>query len=105
EGRWSRCPDFCYWDFPLVELDGLVMGIVGYGRIGRAVAELGRAFGMRILAAKRKAVATPDSGVEFVDLETLFRTSDVISLHCPLTPETKHLVNSERLALMKSTAF
>src|SRR3989442_316085 len=124
QGRWSKCPDFCYWDYPLVELDGLTMGIVGFGRIGRAVADLARAFGMRILAASRPGRASvpasrhpePSAGgasvpasrspeVEFVDLDTLFKQSDVVSLHCPLTPETKHLVNAQRLALMKPTAF
>src|SRR3989442_14511482 len=124
DGRWSKCSDFCYWDYPLVELDGLTMGIVGFGRIGRAVADLARAFGMRILAASRTGRASvpasrhpePSAGgasvpasrspeVEFVDLDTLFKQSDVVSLHCPLTPETKHLVNAQRLALMKPTAF
>ena len=97
EGRWSRSPDFCYWDYPLVELDGLTMGIIGYGRIGQAVGELAQAFGMNVIAHSRKQ--TPE------DLERLFRASDVISLHCPLTPETKHLVNAKRLGWMKPTAF
>jgi glycerate dehydrogenase len=109
EGRWSKSLDFCYWDFPLIELDGLTMGIVGFGQIGRAVADLGRAFGMRILAARRTGrTSVPASRypeVEFLDLDSLFARSDVISLHCPLTPETKHLVNTQRLALMKPTAF
>jgi len=109
DGRWSKSPDFCYWDFPLVELDGLTMGIVGFGRIGRAVADLARAFGMRIVAGSRDGrpsiPPTPDPDVEFVDLDTLFTRSDVVSLHCPLTPETKHLVNAQRLALMKPSAF
>src|SRR6185436_11767033 len=86
EGRWTRSPDFCYWDYPLVELDGLTMGIIGYGRIGQAVGELAQAFGMKVIAHSRKNSAQ--------DLEKLFRESDVISLHCPLTPETKHLVNA-----------
>jgi glycerate dehydrogenase len=119
EGRWSQSPDFCYWDYPLVELDGLTMGIVGYGQIGRAVGNLARAFGMKMIAAKRgrqsinlppqllrgEGEQSPDERVNFVDLETLFRASDVVSLHCPLTPETKHLISAERLALMKPTAF
>src|SRR5436190_21000146 len=63
DGRWSKCPDFCYWDFPLIELDGLTMGIVGYGRIGQAVAELGRAFGMQIIAAKRNESAIANESV------------------------------------------
>ena len=103
EGRWTRSPDFAYWDWPLVELDGLVMGIVGFGQTGRAVADLTRAFGMRVLVHTRTPTAGP--GVEFVDLATLLRRSDVVSLHCPLTPETEGLVNAKRLALMKPTAF
>ena len=105
EGRWSRCADFCYWDFPLLELDGLTMGLVGYGRIGRAVGELATAFGMKVLVHGRRAPENLPPGVRFVPLEELFRSSDVVSLHCPLTPETKQLVNVERLAWMKHTAF
>lgn len=97
EGRWTRSPDFCYWDFPLIELDGLTMGIIGYGRIGQAVGEIAQAFGMKVIAHSRKHSAQ--------DLERLFRESDILSLHCPLTPETKHLVNAERLGWMKPTAF
>jgi glycerate dehydrogenase len=101
EGRWTRNPDWCYWDHPLVELDGLTLGIVGWGRIGRAVADLGRAFGMRILAHSRRD--TP--GAEKVSLDDVFRRSDVVSLHCPLTPETEGMVNAARLALMKPSAL
>ena len=104
DGRWTKSPDFCYWDYPLVELDGLTMGVVGFGRIGRTVAALATAFGMKVLAASSTSRRDP-SGVPFVDLETLFRQSDVVSLHCPLTEQTKNLVNQERLALMKPTAF
>ncbi|MSR43433.1 MAG: D-2-hydroxyacid dehydrogenase [Pedosphaera sp.] len=102
-GRWSQSPDFCYWDYPLIELDGLTLGIVGYGRIGEAVAQVARAFGMKIIAQSR----TPkkNESVTFVELDTLFREADIISLHCPLTPENKGLVNAARLALMKPTAF
>ena len=105
DGRWTRSPDFCYWDYPLMELDGLAMGIVGFGRIGRAVGDLALAFGMKVLAHSRTVPAQAPPHVEFLDLETLFRRSDVISLHCPLTAETKHLVNAERLSWMKPTAF
>ena len=105
DGRWTRSPDFCYTDFPLVELDGLTMGIVGFGRIGRAVAELARAFGMRVLVHSRSQLATLPAEPRQVDLDELFAESDVVSLHCPLTPETKHLVNAARLARMKSFAF
>jgi glycerate dehydrogenase len=104
EGRWTRSVDFCYWDFPLIELDGLVLGIVGLGRIGRAVAELGAAFGMKVLAAAPSASAVPPF-VRLVELDTLCRESDVVSLHCPLTPQTANLVDARRLSLMKPTAF
>jgi len=102
EGRWTRNIDWCYWDFPLIELGSLTMGIVGLGHIGRAVAELARAFGMRVLVY----TPTPKSAdfVNFIDLETLFRNSDVITLHCPLTPETQNLVNAQRLSWMKPSA-
>jgi len=102
-GRWTTSPDFCFWDQSLVELDGLTLGLVGFGHIGQTVAGLGRAFGMHVIVHSR--TRRPEAGVEFVDLETLFRQSDVLSLHCPLTPETKGLVNAGRLALMKPTAF
>jgi glycerate dehydrogenase len=104
EGRWTRSMEWCYWDFPLIELDGLTLGLVGFGRIGRAVAELGAAFGMKVLAAAHSASAAPPF-VRLVELETLFRESDVVSLHCPLTPQTANLVNARRLSLMKPTAF
>src|SRR5688572_7647558 len=105
EGRWAASPDFCYWDFPLVELDGLIMGIVGLGRIGRAVARLAQAFGMKVIATGRSKPKDSPPDIEWVDLEALLRRSDAVSLHCPLTPETKHLINAERLSLMKPSAF
>jgi glycerate dehydrogenase len=101
EGRWAACEDFCYWDGELVELAGLTLGIVGYGRIGRAVATIGRAFGMRILHHRRSG----GGGPEAADLDTLLRESDVVTLHCPLTPETRELIDARRLSLMKPTAF
>jgi glycerate dehydrogenase len=104
EGRWATSPDWCFWDFSLVELTGLTMGIIGFGRIGQATSQLARAFGMRVLAHNRSAIDTSEE-IRAVDLETIFRESDVVSLHCPLTPETRHLVNRERLALMKPTAY
>lgn len=104
EGGWARSPDWSYWETPLVELEGLTLGLVGYGRIGQAVARLGEAFGMKVIAAVGGR-SRPPHNVPVVDLDYLFRTSDVVSLHCPLTPETRHLVNSARLALMKPTAF
>jgi glycerate dehydrogenase len=103
EGRWNNCPDFCYWDFPLVELAGLNLGIIGYGRIGQQVATIARAFGMNILATPNRSEFK--SNVRVMKVEQLLRESDVISLHCPLTPDTKHLLNAERLSLMKKSAF
>lgn len=105
DGRWARSPDWCYWDKPLVELDGLTMGIVGYGRIGQAVAKLADAFGMKVITSGSSSGKNRDAGIAAVDLDYLFRESDVVSLHCPLTPETKHLVNARRLARMKPTAL
>jgi glycerate dehydrogenase len=104
QGRWSGSEDFCYWDFPLVELAGLTLGVVGYGAIGRAVARIGRAFGMDIIAHTEPPCA-PEQGVEFVAMDDLFRRADVVTLHCPLTEATRGLVNTRRLALMKPTAF
>jgi len=104
EGRWESCPDFCYWDFPLTELAGLKMGIVGYGRIGRAAASLARAFGMQVLAYDAMQVTAVEND-QIVELEMLFREADVISLHCPLTPENEKMVNRERLSWMKKSAL
>lgn len=103
-GRWSASPDFSFWDTPLIELEGRTLGIVGFGQIGKAVARLGRAFGMRIAAATRSPQPLPED-IRRLPLDDLFRESDVLSLHCPLTPETLGLVNARRLALMKPTAF
>jgi len=104
QGRWSQCEDFCYWDRPLLELSGLTMGIVGFGRIGRAVAELAHAFGMSVVVVNHRISSDP-SFVRYADLEALFRQSDVVTLHCPLMPETRCLVNAERLSWMKPSAF
>ena len=101
EGRWSASPDFCYWDGELVELAGRTLGIVGYGRIGKAVAAVGSAFGMQILAHRRTASDDP----QFVSLDRLLSESDVVSLHCPLVPDTKELINAAKLAQMKPSAF
>jgi glycerate dehydrogenase len=104
EGRWSNCPDFCYWDWPLIDLNGLTLGLIGLGQIGRAVAKLGTAFGMNVIAYDPRTSDQPPD-IRFVPLEELFQTSDVISLHCPLTQETSKLINSDRLKLIKPTAF
>jgi glycerate dehydrogenase len=104
-GRWSACPDFSFWDFPLVELSGRTFGVVGYGQIGRAVGRIALAFGMKVLATRRDELPGREDGAELVTMETLFRSADVISLHCPLTPQTQGLVNAERLGWMKPSAF
>jgi glycerate dehydrogenase len=103
-GRWAQSIDWCFWDTPLLELDGMVMGIVGLGRIGCATARIAEAFGMTVIAHTLPEGTEPPS-VRLVDLDTLFRSSDFISLHCPLTAETEKLVNRERLGLMKRSAF
>lgn len=104
-GRWSTNPDFCYWDTPLMELRGKQMGIVGLGRTGMAVARLAQAFGMHVAAYTSKPQDVLPEGITKQSLDELFATSDVVSLHCPLTPDTHQLVNAERLALMKPTAI
>ncbi|HOC55085.1 MAG TPA: D-2-hydroxyacid dehydrogenase [Verrucomicrobiota bacterium] len=104
-GRWTRSADFCYWDFPLLELEGLTIGIVGLGRIGRAVAHIAAAFGLKVLACDPLAGVAAPPFVRVVELDSLFRASDIVSLHCPLTSETAGLVNASRLALMKPTAL
>lgn len=103
-GRWQACPDFCYWERPLVELEGLTLGIVGLGRIGRAVADLGKAFGMNVVACSTTPKADV-AGIEQVTLDEVFRRGDVVSLHCPLTEQTRDLVNRTRIEMMKTTAF
>ena len=105
DGRWTASDDFCYWDYPLIELEGLTMGIVGIGRIGQATAQLALAFGMKVIAYDVFAPSPVPEGVSMVELDQLFRESDVISLHCPLTPDNEKLVDAKRLALMKDSAF
>jgi glycerate dehydrogenase len=103
-GRWASSIDFSYHDKPLVELDGLTMGIIGYGRIGRATAKLAQAFGMKVLVNNKQST-TDDPGITFTGLDELFAESDVVSLHCPLTPMSEEIVNTESLGRMKKTAF
>ena len=103
EKAWSRQPYYCFWDFPLSELAGRTMGVVGLGRIGVRVAEIARAFGMNVIAYTR----TPKeiAGVKCVEFDTLLAESDVISLNCPLTEQTRGLINADALARMKKTAY
>ncbi len=104
-GDWSRSRDFCYWNFPLVELAGLTMGIIGLGRIGQTTARLALDFGMKVIYFDVEKSITPQVNAQAVDLDTLFRESDVVSLHCPLNDSNFQLVNEQRLQLMKPTVF
>jgi len=104
-GAWAQCEDFMFQRGPLVELDGLTFGAFGFGAIGRAVAQTALSFGMRVLVASRTRPAELPAGVEWASAEELFRRSDVVSLHCPLTPETRHVVCARTLAWMKPTAY
>ncbi len=104
-GRWSDAKDFTFQDSPLLEVSGMTLGIVGPGRIGSAVARAALAFGMHVIAAGRTPGGEVPPGVRAVAVDELFRESDVVSLHCPLTDATRGLVNSERLGSMKRTAF
>lgn len=104
-GDWVDSPDFCYMLTPQKEWRGKTLGVLGFGEIGQAVARLGAALGMRVLAHTPHPQGKPDLGQGFVEMETLFRESDVLSLHCPLTAETERVVNANRLSLMKTDAF
>ena len=101
DGKWCACSNFCFWDTPQMELGGKTLGIIGFGRIGQAVAKLADAFGMRVLAYSR----TPKTDLaEFVELDTLLAESDFVSLHCPQFPETTGMVNAEFIGKMKDGA-
>ena len=104
-GRWTENPDFCYWDFPHQELAGKTFGIVGLGNIGQRVAQIAQAFGMKVKALTSKAAEALPKGIEKVTIEELLATSDVLSLHCPLTDSTHHLINVATLKQMKSSAI
>ena len=105
QGRWTKNADFCYWDTQLVELQGKKMGIVGFGNIGQATARIAQAFGMEVCVYSSKPQFVLPSGIKKMDLDELFAECDVISLHCPLTPDTKEMVNTERLSKMKKNAI
>lgn len=104
-GEWINCETFCYWLTPQMELAGKTMGIIGFGRIGRAVGALANAFGMKVLAYNRSQCEEGRSIGEYTDLNTLLRLSDVVSLHCPLSPQTEKLVNTDFLGRMKNGAI
>lgn len=105
-GEWCTCPDFCFWKTPLTELDSKIIGIIGFGSIGRRVAKLAEAFDMKVLAyAPRPKDKGELKTVEFVDLDTLLKNSDIITCHCPLTEETKGMINAENISKMKKSAI
>ena len=99
-GQWSRNPDFCYWDTPLRELAGRTLGIVGLGHIGMRVAQVAHCLGMDVFALTSKEKDQLPVGVQKTTLEGLLGVSDILTLHCPLSPDTYHLINEERLAMM-----
>ena len=101
QGRWETNPDWCFWDYPLIELDGKTMGIIGFGKIGQTTGRIARALGMRILATGSRENEAGRAIAEYVDLDTLLRESDVIALHCPLFPSTQGIINKESSAKMK----
>lgn len=104
-GEWTTSPDFCYWDTPLTELAGKTFGIVGLGNIGRRVAVIAQAFGMKVVASTSKGADELPSGIEKLTMDELLKESDVLSLHCPLTSDTHHLINRQTLWKMKPSAI
>lgn len=105
EGAWSRSRDFCFWNTPQIELQHKTMGVIGFGNTGSAVAALAQAFGMKVLAYTSKEASQLPQGVQKASLDEVFSLSDVVSIHAPLTSETRGLVNAERLARMKPTSI
>ncbi|MCH3917574.1 MAG: D-2-hydroxyacid dehydrogenase [Spirochaetia bacterium] len=102
EGRWEQNPDWCFWDYPLIELAGMNMGIIGFGRIGQTTGRIAQALGMKVLAYDAyRNPALESTTCKYVELDTLFSQSDVICLHCPLFPETKGIINKQNIAKMK----
>lgn len=104
QGKWCECTNFCFWDTPQMELGGKTLGIIGFGRIGQAVAGLARAFGMKVLAYSRTPKPDCQDLAECVDLDTLLRKSDFVSLHCPLFAENARMINAAAIARMKDGA-
>lgn len=102
DGRWENNPDWCFWDYPLIELDGKTMGIIGYGRIGKATGRIAQALGMRVLAFDaHKNPELESASCKYVELDELLANSDVIALHCPLFPATEGIINKDNIAKMK----
>lgn len=104
-GKWCECPSFCFWDTPQMELADKTIGIIGFGRIGRAVGKIANAFGMKVLAYNRSRCPEGETIGEYVDLDTLLSNSDIVSLHCPLTAETTGLINADTISKMKDGAI
>lgn len=100
-GAWTSCPDFCFWDTPQMELAGKTIGIIGFGRIGRAVGRIANAFGMKVIAYNRSRCSEGEAIGEYVDMDILLKESDIISLHCPLTAENGGLINTHTIEKMK----
>ena len=105
EGKWCDCPDFCYWDTPQMELASKTIGIIGFGRIGRAVGKIAKAFGMNVIAYNRSQCEEGKAIGNYVNLEELLTTADVISLHCPLSAENTGMINQNAIAKMKHGAI
>ena len=105
QGKWCDCAEFCYWETPQMELSGKTLGIIGFGRIGRAVGKIANAFGMKVLAYNRSHCPEGEAIGQYVDLDTLLASSDIISLHCPLTAENTGMINAATLAKMKDRAI
>lgn len=106
EGKWARSADWCYWDYPLVELSGKTIGIIGFGRIGQQVGDVATAFGMKIIGNSRHyGDQSHRANFRWAGIPELLEQSDVVSIHCPLFPETKGLINKESLQTMKRSAF
>ncbi len=101
EGRWENNADWCFWDYPLIELAGKTIGIIGFGRIGQATGAIAKAMGMRVLANDQYQSDAGRAIAEYVEVDTLLRESDVIALHCPLFPETEGIINKNNIAKMK----
>lgn len=101
DGQWSKCSDFCYWNYPLIELAGKTMGIIGFGRIGQNTAKIARAYGMNVLAYDEMQNESGKALGEYVSLDELYAKSDVISLHCPLFPSTQGMINKNSIVKMK----
>ena len=105
DGKWTNCPDFCFWDSALTELAGKTMGIVGLGNTGMAIARIAVALGMKVVAMTSKSADTLPEGITPAPLDDVLASADVVSLHCPLTPSTRHLINAASIAKMKPSAI